>query len=143
YGLCFMFLCGCFPFLLPFEFQSVNEAPYIDDAIPALSEEEPRTGTAIVTSLGLRMFVVIKDKNDLTQLGISWRLQSENGSRGEIINSDVRITDGTNQSITSQLSLDLADLQPYDGGLLRIVIEDSYGETATASWTLDVEEPIK
>lgn len=129
---------GCLPFLLPFEFQSVNTPPYIDESVPALGADG--TGEALVTSLGLTMFAVVRDDEDLSQIDISWRVQNANGSRGQVIDSAIQIPNGNGTSITSQLSLDMGTLVPYDGGTLRLVIEDAAGETATGTWLLTVQE---
>lgn len=115
----------------------MNTPPYISDSVPVLSDG---VGEAVVTSLGLSMFVVVRDDEDLSQIDISWRVQNANGSRGQVINSDQQIPNEAGTNITSQLILDRATLEPYDGGTLRLVIEDADGETATGIWNLTVQE---
>jgi len=140
YGSCFPWLCGCLPFILPFEYQAVNAPPTIVDARPALDDD--LSGEITFGADPVSFFIVVSDKNDLDQVSFRWDVSAPGGG-GDIIDNSVEIPDSNGQFLTSQVLLLPSDVAGYSGGEIRCTITDSFGENTQARWGLTTEGTIK
>ena len=134
YGACMTGLCGCLPFILPFDYQDVNEPPVINFSAP---ENERPLG---VTSLGLEMFVAVTDRNDLEKLDFFWWVESENSSLNTPLDNAMLIPNSSNTELVTKISLTHDFLLPYSGGSIGLRVRDSFGTEAVIRWQFDVQE---
>ena len=134
YGFCLLWMSGCLPFILPFEFQDVNVPPTIAFAAP--DDSQPLS----VNALGLQMFVVVEDPNDLSQVEFFWWVESANGSLNTPLESAIPVPNGDNTEMLSKITISQEQLVPYDGGQVGLRVRDSYGEEVSIRWNLTIQE---
>ncbi len=124
---------GCI-FWLPLEEVQVNEGPTITSSLPGIidADSSPLLGdTVVIDREQMQVLVIVEDPDDLELLSYRWTISSYGLMSSWKVESNV----GTN-AVGNQLTL--TNTAGYNGRMLTFFVQDSFGESASIEWPIEV-----